>query len=152
MTTNKQLLLIQNVMWLRVCWKALLNLSYDGLALTPHPFISRMEEQPTPHETAWLLFVKCSELFISRFGDIAWPARSPDLTVQHFFLLGWGVVPERPCVPGAYHDYSRTRTSHCWRSCCYWWGPTEVRVRQLPDMLATMHWCKRRPSAWCNFQ
>ena len=66
-----------------------------------------------------------------------------------FFPVG---VPERPCVPEAYHDYSRTQTSHCWRSCGYWWGPTEARVRQLPDTLATMHWCKRRPSAWCNFQ
>jgi hypothetical protein len=39
------------------------NLSYSGLALTPQPFIfSRMEQQPTLHETVWLLFVKCSEL------------------------------------------------------------------------------------------
>ena len=27
-----------------------------------------------------------------------------------FFHVG---VPERPCVPEAYHDYSRTQTSHC---------------------------------------
>ena len=47
---------------------------------------------------------------ISRFGDIAWPAWSPDLTVPDFSLVG---VPERPCVPEAYHDYSRTQTSHC---------------------------------------
>ena len=48
---------------------------------------------------------------ISRFGDIAWPARSPKLTVPDFFFpVG---VPERPCVPEAYHDYSRTQTSHC---------------------------------------
>ena len=26
---------------------------------------------------------------ISRFGDIAWPARSPDLTVPYFFLRGF---------------------------------------------------------------
>ena len=88
-------------------------------------------------------------VIISRFGDIAWPARSSELTVPDFFL--WG-VPERPCVLEVYHDYSRTQTTHCWQSCGYWWGPTEARVRWLPDTLATMHWCKRRPSAWCNFQ
>ena len=47
---------------------------------------------------------------ISRFGDIAWPARSPDLTVPDFFPVG---VPERPCVLEAYHDYSRTQTRRC---------------------------------------
>jgi len=47
---------------------------------------------------------------ICRLGDIAWPARSPDLTVPDFSPVG---VPERPCVPEAYHDYSRTQTSHC---------------------------------------
>ena len=47
---------------------------------------------------------------VRSFGDIAWPPRSPDLTVPDFFL--WG-VPERPGVPEAYHDYSRTQTSHC---------------------------------------
>jgi len=26
---------------------------------------------------------------ISRFGDIAWPARLPDLTVPNFFLWGF---------------------------------------------------------------
>jgi hypothetical protein len=46
-------------------------------------------------------------LLISRFGDIAWPARSPDLTVPDFFLWGF------PCVLEAYHDYTRTQTSHC---------------------------------------
>ena len=30
---------------------------------------------------------------ISRFGDIAWPARSPDLTVPDFFL--WGFLNNR---------------------------------------------------------
>jgi hypothetical protein len=46
------------------------------------PFIfSRMEQQPTPRETVWLLFVKCSELL-----SLASPARSPDLTLPHFFL------------------------------------------------------------------
>jgi len=30
---------------------------------------------------------------ISRFGDIAWPARSPDLTVPEFFL--WGFLKDR---------------------------------------------------------
>jgi len=63
-----------------------------------------------------------------------------------FFPVG---VPERPCVPEAYHDYSRIQTSHCWQSCGYWWGTTEARVWQLPDTLAAMHWCKRRPSTWC---
>jgi len=28
------------------------------------------------------------ENVISRFGDIAWPARSPDLTVPDFFFCG----------------------------------------------------------------
>ena len=35
---------------------------------------------------------QCSEL-ISHFGDIAWPAQSPDLTVPHFFL--WGFLKDR---------------------------------------------------------
>jgi hypothetical protein len=30
---------------------------------------------------------------ISRFGDIAWPARSPDLAVPDFFL--WGFLKDR---------------------------------------------------------
>ena len=30
---------------------------------------------------------------ISRFGDIAWPARSPDLTLPDFFL--WGFLKDR---------------------------------------------------------
>jgi len=30
---------------------------------------------------------------ISRFGDIAWPARSPDFTVSDFFL--WGFLKDR---------------------------------------------------------
>ena len=30
---------------------------------------------------------------ISRFGDIAWPARSPDLTAPDFFL--WGFLKDR---------------------------------------------------------
>ena len=30
---------------------------------------------------------------ISRFGDIAWPAQSPDLTVPDFFL--WGFLNDR---------------------------------------------------------
>jgi len=47
---------------------------------------------------------------VRSFGDIAWPARSLDLTVTDFFPVG---VPERPCVPETYHDYSRTQTSHC---------------------------------------
>ena len=86
---------------------------------------------------------------ISSFGDIAWSARSPEFTVPDFFL--WG-VSERPCVPEAYHDYLINQTSHCWRRCDYWWRPTEARERQLPDTLATVYWCKRRPSAWWNFQ
>ena len=31
---------------------------------------------------------------ISRFGDIAWPARSPDLTVPDLFSL-WGFLKDR---------------------------------------------------------
>ena len=34
----------------------------------------------------------------------------PTLLYQIFFPVG---VPERPCVPEVYHDYSRTQTSHC---------------------------------------
>jgi len=30
---------------------------------------------------------------ISRFGDMAWPARSPELTVTDFFL--WGFLKDR---------------------------------------------------------
>ena len=108
-------------------------------------------EERTPFHMVRNSMAVVREMFgtvISRFGDTAWPARSPDLTLPDFFL--WG-VPVRPCVPVAYRDYSRTQTRHCWRSCGYRWGPTEARVRQLPDTLATMHWCKRRPSP-CNFQ
>ena len=47
---------------------------------------------------------------VRSFGDIAWPARSPDLTVRDFFSVG---VPERPYVAEAYRDYLRTQTSHC---------------------------------------
>ena len=99
------------------------------------------------YETVWLLFVKCSELLSLVSATSLGLHGRPTLLYQTF---SWG-VPEIPCVPVAYHDYSRTETSHCWRSCGYWW-PTEARLRQLPDTLATMHWCKRRPSAWCNFQ
>jgi len=31
--------------------------------------------------------------YVRNFGDIAWPARSPDLTVPNFFL--WGFVKDR---------------------------------------------------------
>jgi hypothetical protein len=51
-----------------------------------------MEQQPTLHGTVWTLFVECSEL-LSRFGDIAWPARSPELAVPDFFL--WGFLKDR---------------------------------------------------------
>jgi len=30
---------------------------------------------------------------VRSFGDIAWPARSPDITVPHFFL--WGFLKDR---------------------------------------------------------
>ena len=46
-----------------------------------------MEQQPTPHSMAVV-----REMFgtvISRFGDIAWPARSLELTVPDFFLCGF---------------------------------------------------------------
>jgi hypothetical protein len=52
-----------------------------------------------------------------------------------FFLVG---IPEIPLFRRRIMDYSRTQTSHCGWSCDYWWGPTEARVRQLPDTLATM--------------
>ena len=70
-------------------------------------------------------------------GQVACSVARPYCT--RLFPVG---VPVRPCGPVAYHDYSRTQTRHCWRSCSYWWGPTEARVRQLPDALATMHSCK----------
>jgi hypothetical protein len=88
----------------------LLTLSYDGLALTAQLFIfSRMEHQPTPHETGCLLFVKCSELLspvsVTSLGLLDRP------TLQYqIFSVG---VPERPGVPEAYHDCTRTQTSHC---------------------------------------
>ena len=34
---------------------------------------------------------------VRSFGNIAWPAWSPELTVQNFPVD----VPERPCAPGA---------------------------------------------------
>ena len=46
----------------------------------------------------------------SRFDNIAWPARSPELTVPVFFL--WGFLKDR-VFRRRYHDHSRTQTSHC---------------------------------------
>ena len=74
-------------------WKDLLNLSYDGLALTQQPFIfSRMEQQPTPHETVWLLFGTVRNCYLSfrrhLFAcSVTWPYWA------RFFPVG---VPERP--------------------------------------------------------
>ena len=47
---------------------------------------------------------------VSSFGDTAWSARSPDLTVPNFFLCGF--LKDR-VFRRAYRDYSRTETSHC---------------------------------------
>ena len=47
-------------------------------------------EERTPFHMVWMAVVR--EMFgtvISRFGDITWPARSPDLTVPDFFLRGF---------------------------------------------------------------
>jgi len=70
-------------------------------------------EERTPFHMVRNSMAVVREMFgtvISRFGDITWPARSPDLTVPDFFPEG---VPERPCVLEAYHYYSRTQTRHC---------------------------------------
>ena len=86
-------------------------------------------EERTPFHMVRNSMAVVREMFgtvISRFGDIAWPARSPNFTVPDFFL--WGLLKDL-CVLEAHHDYSRTQTRHCWRSCGYWWGPTEARVR-----------------------
>jgi len=73
---------------------------------------------------------------ISRIGDIAWSARSPELTLPHLFL--WGFLKDRVFrrrimtiqeLQQAIVDKVATIDD----------GPTEVRVRQLPDTLATMH-------------
>ena len=73
---------------------------------------------------------------ISRIGDIAWSARSPELTVPDLFL--WGFLKDRVFrrrimtiqeLQQAIVDKVATIDD----------GPTEVRVRQLPDTLATMH-------------
>ena len=94
----------------------------------------------------WNYYLKWQTLTIYvKFECKGWPARSPDLTVPDFFLRGF--LKDRVF----WRRIMTIQTSHCWRSCGYW-RPTEARVRQLPDTLATMHWCKRRPSAWCNFQ
>ena len=70
-------------------------------------------EERTPFHMVRNSMAVFREMFgtvISRFGDIAWSARSPDLNCTRLFPEG---VPERPCVLEAYHDYSRTQTSQC---------------------------------------
>lgn len=53
-----------------------------------------------------------------RFGKIAWPARSSDLSVPDFsYGDSWETVCSR--------DSSITQASRCWRICSYWCGPTE---------------------------
>ena len=51
-----------------------------------------MVEERTPFHMVWNSMAVVREMFgtvISRFGDIAWPARSPELTVPDFFLWGF---------------------------------------------------------------
>ncbi|CAK1553272.1 unnamed protein product [Leptosia nina] len=44
-----------------------------------------------------LLRENLPQKLISRFGDIPWPPRSPDLTPMDFFL--WGYLKEREFTP-----------------------------------------------------
>ena len=57
---------------------------------------NRMGRRPTQLEHQWTLF---SPLFpgrlISRFGDIHWPPRSPDLSMCDYFL--WGHLKAHVC-------------------------------------------------------
>jgi hypothetical protein len=48
-----------------------------------------MEQLLTQHRFPWQLSGRCFQALISRFGDINWPACSPDLSAPDYFLLGF---------------------------------------------------------------
>lgn len=58
----------------------------------PHPLLWYQQDGATAH-TARTSLAELQRLFpghlISRFGDVPWPARSPDLTAPDFFLWGY---------------------------------------------------------------
>ena len=47
-------------------------------------------------------------VFVVSATSLGLPGRPTSL----YQIFSCGGVPERPCVPEAYHDYSRTQTSH----------------------------------------
>ena len=49
-------------------------------------------QQPTARDTMATLHQLFTNRLISRFGDVLWPARSPDLTAPDYFL--WGYLKE----------------------------------------------------------
>ena len=50
-------------------------------------------QQPTARDTMATLHQLFTNRLISRFGDVLWPARSPDLTAPDYFL--WGYLKEK---------------------------------------------------------
>jgi len=84
---------------------------------------------------------------ISRFGDITWPARSPNLTVPDF---SWGGSWKTVCSGGVSWLFKNSNK------------PLLTKLRLLMTYGGTCtatsrhacnkHWCKRSPSMWRNFQ
>ena len=59
------------------------------LGMTPQTFISsRMEQQPTPHKTVWLLFMKCSEMLSLILATSLGLLGRPNLLYQTFSCGG----------------------------------------------------------------
>jgi len=57
------------------------------------PTVLLLQQDGATAHTARNSMAVVQEVFgtvISRFGDIAWPARSPDFTVPDFFFCGGG--------------------------------------------------------------
>lgn len=71
----------------------------------------------------------------------AWPAWSSDLIVLDCFLWRFS----EKSYAWEYYLYLTTDISHCRWSNNYWWEGT-VKT------FATMHWCQKGQSVWCNFQ
>ena len=68
------------------------NFLTPALQNHPHPLLWFQQDGATAH-TARMSLAELRAMFpghlISRFGDVPWPARSPDLTAPDFFLWGY---------------------------------------------------------------
>lgn len=57
--------------------------------------------RPQQHIVDWMAFEEAIVRVMSRFGDLAWPLHSPDLSMWDFFLwchLKANVYKEKPCT------------------------------------------------------